>query len=151
MYFDSIRLDEERCRRSVVPLTELDADLAAGTLPDYVFITPNLCNSAHDCSLRTADLWLSRVAAYLLVYPAIARDGLIVLTWDEGQGDHGCCGYEPGGGRVATILISPLARSGFQDDTPYTHYSLLKTISAAWRLPELGLAQEANLITLPWK
>ena len=51
------------------------------------------------------------------------------------------------------ILISPWVKRGFQDDTPYTHYSLLKTISAAWGLPYLGhAADESNaLITKPWE
>ena len=42
---------------------------------------------------------------------------------------------------------------GYQDGTPYTHYSVLKTIAAAWRLPYLGLAQEDAhpLIIAPWQ
>jgi acid phosphatase len=152
IYFDPIRLDSARCRRSIVPFTQLDADLAANTLPDFVFITPNQCNNAHDCPEKTADIWLGTHVPYLLAYPAIAENGLVVLTWDEGQGDHGCCGMETGGGRIATVLISPLARRGFVDDTPYTLYSLLKTIAAAWRLPYLGEAakEENALILAPW-
>jgi hypothetical protein len=78
---------------------------------------------------------------------------LIVLTWDEGQGEHSCCGLSTGGGRIATVLISPLAKNGFEDVTPYTHYSLLRTISEAWGLPLVGHAADAetNLITAPWK
>ncbi len=54
---------------------------------------------------------------------------------------------------MATILVSPQAKSGFQDDTPYSHYSLLKTISAAWNLVYLRHAADAetSLITAPWK
>jgi len=83
----------------------------------------------------------------------MAKDGLIILTWDEGQGDHTCCGLETGGGRIATILISPLARGGFQDDTPYTLYSLLRLISVAWDLPLLGYAGDDHtaLIEAPWQ
>jgi hypothetical protein len=43
-------------------------------------------------------------------------------------------------GRVATVLISPSVKKGFEDMTAYSHYSLLKTISAAWKLEELGHA-----------
>ena len=157
IYFDPIRLDEERCPRSVVPLSELETDLAGGSLPDFVFIVPNQCNNAHDCDLPIADAWLGYWVAKLMAVldpKADTEPYLIVLTWDEGQGNHSCCGLPAeAGGRVATVLISSLAKNGFQDDTPYTHYSLLKTIEEAWGLPYLGHALDENnvLITAPWK
>lgn len=155
VYFDSIRLDSARCQRSVVPLTVLQTDLAAGTLPNLIFITPNLCNSAHDCSLDISDRWLGNILTQLV--PALDNDSsnyLIVLTWDEGQGDHSCCGLpERAGGRIAVVLLSPLVKNNFQDISPYTHYSLLKTIANAWGLPYLGHAAEDNhrLIVAPFQ
>lgn len=150
-YFDPIRLDAERCQRSVVPLDQLEVDLQQGSLPDFVFITPNMCHSGHDCSLDDADAFAGEWLGKLLAYPGLLDDSLIVLTWDEGQGEHACCGLETGGGRVATVLISNRVIPGLQDDTPYTHYSLLKTIASAWGLPELGRAADAPLIEKPWK
>ncbi len=155
IYFDPIRLDPERCKRSIVPLTELDADISSRSLPNFIHITPNLCYSAHSCALEMADPWLDTLLDRLV--PALEADGkpyLIVVTWEEGQTGKGCCGLqEPAGGRVATILISPRARENFRDDTPYTHYSLLKTVSEAWGLPLLGHAADAgtSLIERPWK
>ena len=155
LYFKPIRLDAARCARSVVPFTQLSADLQAGALPNFLFITPNLCNDAHDCEINITDDWLKTFMSQL--QPALDADGkpyLIIITWDEGQGKHSCCGLpEEAGGRVATILVSPQAKNGFQDDTPYTHYSILKTIEQAWSLPFLGhAADESNvLITAPWK
>ncbi len=153
IYFDNIRLDQARCDSSVVPLTELEKDLENGELPNFIFITPDICNDAHDCGLEVADAWLQPWVDKLMAYPDFTRDGLIVLTWDEGQGDHSCCGLQTGGGRIATVLISPLVRNGFEDDTSYTHYSLLRMISESWSLPLLGHAADAetNLITAPWK
>lgn len=152
IYFDPIRTDTERCRTHVVSLDELEADLASGDLPDFIFITPDICNDAHNCSVKTADAWLGKYVDWLLGNPEMAKDGLIVLTWDEGQGDHTCCGLTTGGGRVATILISALAQKGFQDATPYTHYSLLKMISNAWDLEYLVHAGDEStaLIQAPW-
>lgn len=156
IYFTPIRENPERCNHGIVPLTQLDADLVARALPNFVFITPDLCNSAHDCQTSTADTWLGTVASKLQAY--LEADGqpyLMILTWDEGQGNHSCCGLseEQAGGRIATVLISPQAKSGFQDETPYTHYSILKTISAAWHLPYLAHAADAEnvLIVAPWK
>ncbi|HUH97690.1 MAG TPA: alkaline phosphatase family protein [Anaerolineales bacterium] len=155
IYFMPIRLDAGRCSQSIVPFPQLAADLAAGALPNFVFVTPNLCNDAHDCAIDVADAWLQRFMDQIM--PALdqsAQPYLIVLTWDEGQGNHSCCGLgAEAGGRIATVLVSPQAKSGFQDDTPYSHYSLLKTIAAAWHLPYLGhaLDPQTSLITAPWK
>ena len=155
IYFQPIRLDKQRCERSIVPFTQLSADIAAGTLPNFMFVTPNMCNDAHDCPISVSDSWLKGFMGQIT--PALEADGkpyLIVLTWDEGQGTHSCCGLPPiAGGRIATILVSPQVKNGFQDDTPYSHYSLLKTIETAWNLPLLGHAADAEttLITAPWK
>jgi len=155
IFFDPIRTDTERCERSIVPLTQLDVDIAANDLPNFIFITPDICYSAHDCTLDLADGWLKEQMDKL--YPeleAAAEPYLVILTWDEGQGSHSCCGMpELAGGRIATVLISPQVRENFQDNTPYSHYSILKTISEAWGLPYLGHAADAEtpLITAPWK
>jgi chitodextrinase len=156
IYFDSIRLDQQRCQRSVVPLTNLDADLAAGQLPNYAFIMPNICNSGHDCPPEISDGWLKDMLGKLQASPALGKNSLIVVTFDEGgeKSTGTCCGLgKKGGGQIATILVSPLAKAGFQDSTAYSHYSLLKTILAAWNLPELAKTQMSgtNLIEAPWK
>ncbi len=155
IYFDSIRLDKDRCERSIVPLTELDIDIASGTLPNYIFITPNICHDAHNCSLEIADQWMKDLLAKLVpALEASSQTYLVVLTFDEGQGEHSCCGLpEEAGGRVPVVLLSPQVKNGFQDATPYTHYSLLKTVAESWGLAYLGhAADESNvLITAPWK
>ncbi len=155
IYFDPIRLNPERCTRSVVPLTDLQTDIAANSLPNFMFIKPNICNDSHDCSLRVSDAWLMNLLGYLI--PALDATGqsyFVAMLWEEGQGSHTCCGLpEPGGGRVPIVIQSPQAKNGFEDPTPYTHYSLLKTISEAWGLQYLGHAAEENhaLIIAPWK
>ena len=155
IYFMPIRLDAQRCNRSIVPLTQLSLDIAAGAFPNFIFVTPNMCNDAHDCDVRTADTWLEGFMNRLM--PPLDQSDqpyLIVLTWDEGQGNHSCCGLPAeAGGRIATILVSPQAKNGFQDSTPYTHYSLLKTIESAWGLPYLKHAADTqtSVIVAPWK
>ena len=154
VYFDAVRKNRARLRRSVVPLTELEDDLASGRLPDFAFIMPNLCNSGHDCGLDTADAWLGRLVDRVLASPAFDAGSLLVLTWDEGTTNASCCGARPlaVGGRIATVLVSKLVKPGFEDATPCSHYSLLKTIETAWGLDRLGRTadQAVNLITAPW-
>ena len=154
VYFDDIRTDKQRCDANVVPLPVLDSDLSGPGLPDYAFITPNICNDAHDCSLSVADKWLSGMLGQLMGSKSYDSHTLIVITFDEGQGNHSCCGLgTSAGGQVATLLISPLVKSGFRDSTPYSHYSVLKTIAVSWGLTQLGHAADAetNLIVAPWK
>jgi phospholipase C len=155
IYFDPIRLDTTRCERSIVPLTALQTDIDSASLPNFIFITPNLCNDAHDCPLSVADAWLTELLGRLV--PALdsaSQSYLLVMLFEEGQGNHSCCGLAPeAGGRVPVVFYSPLVKNGFEDATPYTHYSLLKTISTAWGLPLLGHAADENhvLIVQPWK
>lgn len=156
LYFDSIRLDVSRCERSIVPLTQLDSDLAANQLPNFSFIMPNLCNSGHDCSPETADDWMNKMVTKLQASSALGEHSLIIITFDEGgdQAAVSCCGTGiKTRGQVATVLISPLAQQGFNDPTSYSHYSLLKTILIAWDLPALGQTQENSIqpIKAPWK
>src|SRR5215212_11743533 len=66
VYFDPIRLNAERCRRSVVPLTDLPVDILSGSLPNFLFIKPNICNDSHDCSLDVTDAWLTTLLAGLI-------------------------------------------------------------------------------------
>jgi hypothetical protein len=72
----------------------------------------------------------------------------IVITWDEddysdiGQPGTGCCGADPGGGHVVTIVITNQGahEKAITDNTPYNHYSLLRTLEAAFGLPCLAHA-----------
>jgi hypothetical protein len=155
IYFDSVRLNTALCDNNIVPLTQLDTDLAAKQLPNFSFIMPNLCNSGHDCGISKPDAWVQNMVAKLQASPAMGNNSLIAIVFDEAEnGDKSsCCGLgNSGGGKVAAILISPLAKPGFTDNTEYSHYSLLKTILAAWNLPGLGMTQDpgTSAIVAPW-
>jgi hypothetical protein len=154
-YFNAVRNDPARLERGIVPLDRLAADLENGRTPDFVFIMPDLCNSSHDCALDVTDAWLGKTVGSILSSPAFDAASLLVLTFDEGTTNQGCCG-DPAlaqGGQVATVLISPLVRSGCRDSTPYSHYSLLKTILAAWGLETIGHTADpaVSLILGPWR
>jgi len=154
LYFDSIRLNASRCEKSIYPMTQLDADLAANQLPNFSFIMPNLCDSGHDCGPSTADNWINNMVSRLQSSSALGQNSLIIITFDEANdGDKAsCCGLGKGGGRVATVLISPQAKAAFADDTEYSHYSLLKTVLTAWNLPNLGKTVNASVLAIkaPW-
>ena len=139
IYFESVRSDEGRCLSHVVPFDQFGKDMSEANLPDFVWITPDICNSAHDCPVATADAWLGSLVDGIRASAAYGPDSLIIITWDEGAGNAGCCGLA-NGGRVATILLSPMIQPGVQDSTEYTHYSLLAMLEKGWGLELLGLA-----------
>jgi hypothetical protein len=139
MYFETISSVPSRCR-NVVPATRLDEDLRANELPTFSWLSPDLCHNAHDCAIAVADHWLSRLI------PRITRKlgpgGILVVTFDEGKSDSGCCGGSTGG-RVATIFAGPGARRGARLAGPFDHYALLATIEDRFGLPRLRMARGA--------
>ncbi|HEU5015587.1 MAG TPA: alkaline phosphatase family protein [Roseiflexaceae bacterium] len=138
IYYDDVRNDPARCN-NVVPFKQFSTDLATNALPDFVWITPNLCNDMHDCAVETGDVWLQTWVAQILASPAWQDDGALFITFDEGDTSAGCCTYAAGG-QIDTLVISPLGRPGFVSSVAYDHYSLLRTIEEAWGMPPLRKA-----------
>ncbi len=154
IYFDAIRNDPPRCVPNVVSLDTLKTDLANDNLPNYAFISPNLCNSAHDCPIDTSDQWLAGMMDTLLSSNALGERYLIFITFDESRDNTSCCGLgSSAGGRVAGIIVSPQVKQGFQDNEPLSHYGFLKTVLSSWSLPDLGHTADpqTGVITKAWK
>jgi hypothetical protein len=139
MYFATISSVPRRCRH-IVPATRLDRDLRKGDLPTFSWLSPGLCHNAHDCSLRTADRWLSKLVPR--VTRRLGHDGVLVVTFDEGISDARCC-QGSSGGRIATILVGPGARRGARLARPFDHYALLATIEDWFGLPRIRNARGA--------
>jgi phosphatidylinositol-3-phosphatase len=139
IYYDDIASSPGRCRR-LVGFGQLAADLRAGGLPTFAWITPNLCDDGHDCPVSVADRFLARTL------PALVRElgphGFLVLTWDEGSSDASCCGGSARGGHVATIVVGPDVRRGARESAPVDHYGVLGTIEQALRLAPLAGAAD---------
>jgi hypothetical protein len=140
VYFEDIRNSDEVCS-NVVPLDELSADLGSSGPARFVWITPNLCNDAHDCDISVGDAFLAEIVPTFL--ETFGPNDLLVITYDEGQTDDGCCGV-PGGGHIPTVLAGPAAREGAESSQPYTLYSILRTVEDGFGLPLLGHAGDAQ-------
>jgi phosphatidylinositol-3-phosphatase len=114
--------DSAAGRQGLVPFTQFAADLASGHLPNFSFVTPNLCNDAHNCPLSTADAWLEQNIAPLLASSPFKDDGLLIITFDESANDN-----THGGGRIPAVFISPaFSKKGYQSATLYQHQSTLR-------------------------
>lgn len=119
---------------NIVPFTQLSADLAAGTLPSFGFIAPNVENDAHDCpsggslctddaKLSAADTWLRNNIGPLINSPALANS-VFIITFDESLDID----VINGGGKVATVLMGSHVKAGFKSTTFYQHQSTLRLV-----------------------
>jgi acid phosphatase len=127
LYYPVVRGDLAYCADHVVPYARFAADLATTTsLPAYSFISPNLCDDMHSCSIATGDAWLARNVPRILSSPAFTQQrSLLVVVFDEGDSANNV---------VPCIFAGPAARRGYTTAAAFTHYSLLRTIEI-----ELGL------------
>src|SRR5437016_7293923 len=137
LYYTDIRNNAARCAAHVVPFTQFGGDMGAGQLPNFVWITPNMCNDTHDCPVSTGDAWLGTVVPRIIGSAAFRNGGVLFITWDEGSSNAGCCG-DAWGGHVATLVISPRAIPGFRSGVAENHYGLLRTVEDALRLGHLN-------------
>ena len=170
MNFADVQADPFRAKH-IVGFDQLDADIASGDLPSFGLIVPNQCNEMHglyapgmpdDCGrsgvgplIRRGDAEIGKLVARLQATAAWKSSGnmAIVITFDEGSGRTrtGCCAVTPnapsnyGGGRIPTIVITNHGPRGVSDDTPYNHYSLLRTMEDAFGIKEhLARAAETD-------
>jgi hypothetical protein len=170
MYFHSIIDRTAACNANVVPLTRLQADLAApNTAANFNFITPNLCNDGHDTGCVNGQpgglvgigtftqLWAPRI----LNSPAFKDGGMLIVTFDESEipGDAAACCNQPtgpnsplngitgpGGGRVGALIVSNYVKPNTTSDVPYNHYSFLRSMEDLFGLAHLGYAAQDGLV-----
>ncbi|HVV77310.1 MAG TPA: alkaline phosphatase family protein [Mycobacteriales bacterium] len=111
--------------------------LAAGRLPAFSFVTPNLCDDGHDCATATADAWLGYWLKRITTSP-IYRHGktVVFVTWDEND-------YSAPDNQVATVVVGPTVSPGTRSHRHFTHYSLLRTTEDLLELSHLGNAATA--------
>lgn len=136
---------------NMVPDTQLASDLASGSLANYSLVVPNQCNDMHGTGgcgttplITQGDDYVAATVGAITSSAVWARgNNAIVITWDEddfsdeGRPGTGCCGADPGGGKVLTIVIRSRPGAGgahVVDGNAYNHYSLLQTMEVAFRL-----------------
>ena len=146
IYFDDVTCVNNTgcayCIANVRPFSQLATDLANHTVARYNFITPNLCNDGHDTcgpvndAVRQTDNWLAANIPTILNSQAYQNGGVIIITWDEGEG---------GDGPIGMIVLSASAKGGgYNNSIHYTHSSTLRTIQEIYNVrPFLGDAANA--------
>ncbi len=134
-----------------VPYSQLAIDMANDASPNYVWITPDLQDDAHDGTLSQADSWLAQNLPAILARPEFAPggDGVLFIVWDEGDlnVDNRCSSRVSNGcgGRTATLVIGPQVKPGFRSTRLYAHQNLLRTVCDAMGLTSCpGAAAVSN-------
>ena len=164
VYFHSIIDDTTLCDTHVVGLDMLPKDLgSAANTPNYVFITPDLCNDGHDApcangqpgGLAQADTFLRKWVPMITNSQAFKeQNGLLIIAFDESETTDAssCCGeiagpgsplpgiFGLGGGDVGAVLLSPCIAPGTVSQTPYNHYTMLRSVEDLFGLSHLGYA-----------
>jgi phosphatidylinositol-3-phosphatase len=164
VYFHSIIDNQALCDSHVVNLDQLPHDLAsASTTPNYAFITPDLCDDGHDAPCANGDPGgLAQVNTFLQKWvpmitgsPAFKQqNGLLIITFDEAATSDAtsCCGEipgpgspkpgisGPGGGDTGAVLLSPCIAPGTVTQTPYNHYTMLRSVEDIFGLGHIGYA-----------
>ena len=137
----------------------LYADLASGHVPNFAFIAPNQCNDQHgrgnagafcnydptdngtQAGLNPAliirgDVTVRRLVTAIKASPVWQNgNNAIVVLWDEN--DYSTA---PNNNQVPLIVDTNYGAHGLTSGTRYTHFSLLKSLEAGFRLPCLNHA-----------
>jgi hypothetical protein len=123
--------DRTACQADDLPFTSISSVLAAGQLPTFTSITPNICDDMHDCPVATGDQWLATWVPKILD-TASYRQGTTALfiVWDEPT-------------PLANVVVAPSVRPGTVSGTAANHYSLLRATEEMLGLPLLGQAASA--------
>ena len=123
--------------------TDLLQDAARGTLPSVAFYKPqgNLNQHPGYTDVMSGDAHIAEVVARLQASPQWKKMAIIV-TYDENGGffDHAVpfkADMWGPGSRIPAIVISPFARKGFVDHTPYDTTSVIKFITTRFGLEPL--------------
>jgi acid phosphatase len=83
----------------------------------------------HSCSIKTGDTWMAENVPRILNSPAFTTQrSLLIITFDEGDSANNI---------VACIFAGSAAKRKYTTATPYTHYSLLRTVESVWDLAPL--------------
>jgi acid phosphatase len=132
--------------QTILPFTQLAADLAANKLPEFSFIVPDVDDDAHDGTPLEADSWLQANVIEPLSTTAAFQpggDGILIVDFDESLDSD----TANGGGHVAPVLWGPQVKAGYQQTTTtvYQHESMLLTVMDALGLSDApGAAANAS-------
>jgi phosphatidylinositol-3-phosphatase len=115
-------VDDPQQLQNIVPVTQLQSDIAKDNLADYSIIVPDLKHDAHDGTPKAADQWLKQNIAPLVNsrHFQAGSNSVMFITFDNGDRDAQ--------GQVLTVVVGENVVPGVKVDTAYRHENTLRTI-----------------------
>jgi phosphoesterase family protein len=158
MSFESITRAPERCVQ-VVPAERFDRM----QLPSFALYSPDMCHDGHDVcgsaleqvkgwigsipgagrvglanrQLDQAAEWLRGFLEPILADPAVMKDTLVAVTFDESADDAN--------NHIYTVLLGGMVNAGAEIDACYDHYNLLRTVEDNFGVGTLGAEDERSV------
>src|SRR3989475_2477909 len=136
VYYNDIVTNQARCNRIVPATASTDVELindlgSTSTASNFMWLTPNLCNDMHDCSVAIGDNYLSQVVPKILRSNIFqTQKAALLITFDEGTAISLS-------DLVYTVWAGPVVKRGYQSSVAYSHYSVARTIESIWNLPTI--------------
>lgn len=117
--------------------TQFPSSANYASLPTVSFVDPNLNDDMHNGTVAQGDTWLKNNMSSYVTWAA-SNNSLLIVTWDENDGSAG--------NQIATIFAGANLKPG-QYSEKITHYTVLRTIEAAYGLTALGKSAKVSPIT----
>jgi phospholipase C len=133
-------------------VTDLYADIAAGTLPAVSFVKPSGWVDGHPASSKwnLYEGFVKKIVDAVQANPALWKNTAIFITADEGGGYYDSGYVQPldffgDGTRIPLLVVSPWTKPGHISHSYADHVSVLKFIERNWHLPAISGRSRDNL------
>ena len=127
----------------ISPPTNFFNDVSSGKLRDVSWITPTFANSDHAGSgSNTGPAWVASLVN-AIGQSKYWDSTAIFIFWDDYGGWYdpkppAMVDYDGLGMRIPMLIVSPYARRGYIDHTPFEHGTILKFVEDTFGLPRLA-------------
>jgi len=133
-------------------VTDLYADIAAGTLPAVSFVKPSGWVDGHPASSKwnLYEGFVKKIVDAVQANPTLWASTAIFVTADEGGGYYDSGYVQPldffgDGTRIPLLVVSPWTKPGHISHRYADHASVLKFIERNWHLPTITGRSRDNL------
>lgn len=142
--FKNVQANPMRCA-NIQDSSRLLSDISNDTLADFSMVIPNNDSNGHDTGVAYADRWLDQTFGNLIREKRLPENLVFVITFDEAS-------KFSRKNQIFALFLGERIRSGLTVSTPYSLYSLLKTVQTTFDLGTLGREDDkTSPITEFWK